>query len=132
MGSDKNNLGCTCLVLAICNTTLWRVRGWLDSAAGGPGLRRGKRDPDGLRHGATVDFWRVVGLDRDRSLSLRAEMRLSGEALLDFRIETTDGKRCLLGRPPCSSPRDIGIPLLARRYAISQHRLRELADGDSA
>ena len=66
---------------------LWRLRGWMDTLVGGPGLRRGRRNPETVEFGETLDFWRVVGIDRDRSLSLRAEMKLPGEAQLDFQIE---------------------------------------------
>jgi uncharacterized protein YbjT (DUF2867 family) len=66
---------------------LWRLRGWMDTLVGGPGLRRGRRHPETVEFGETLDFWRVVGIDRDRSLSLRAEMKLPGEAQLDFQIE---------------------------------------------
>jgi len=59
---------------------LWKIRGALDWLAGGLGLRRGRRDPDALRYGDALDFWRVVGLEQDRSLSLRAEMRLPAYA----------------------------------------------------
>jgi len=69
---------------------LWRLRGWLDTLVGGPGLRRGRRHPETVEFGETLDFWRVVGIDRDRSLSLRAEMKLPGEAQLDFQIEPLD------------------------------------------
>ena len=65
---------------------LWRIRGWLDHLAGGPGLRRGRRDPNRLRFGDALDFWRVVAIQSNRHLSLRAEMRLPGAAILDFRI----------------------------------------------
>jgi uncharacterized protein YbjT (DUF2867 family) len=72
---------------------LWRIRGWLDHLAGGPGLRRGRRDPNRLRFGDALDFWRVVAVRSNRHLSLRAEMRLPGAAVLDFRIEPIpDGK----------------------------------------
>ena len=40
-----------------------------------------------VRYGEALDFWRVVGLERDRRLALRAEMKLPGEALIEFRIE---------------------------------------------
>ena len=65
---------------------LWRIRGWLDRLAGGPGLRRGRRDPEMVDYGEALDFWRVVGFERDRRLALRAEMKLPGEALLEFII----------------------------------------------
>jgi uncharacterized protein YbjT (DUF2867 family) len=69
---------------------LWQLRGWIDKLVGGPGLRRGRRHPETVEFGEALDFWRVVGIDRDRSLSLRAEMKLPGEAQLDFTIEAID------------------------------------------
>lgn len=63
---------------------LWRIRGWMDTLVGGPGLRRGKRHPDKVEFGEALDFWRVVGLERNRSLSLLAEMKLPGQAMLNF------------------------------------------------
>ncbi|TYP86461.1 SDR family oxidoreductase [Blastococcus xanthinilyticus] len=65
----------------------WRIRGWLDRAVGGVGLRRGRRDPDRLYVGDALDFWRVEELDRGRLLRLRAEMRLPGLAWLEFHVE---------------------------------------------
>jgi uncharacterized protein YbjT (DUF2867 family) len=66
---------------------LWTVRGWLDQLAGGPGLRRGRRDPEEVGFGEALDFWRVVGYEKNRRLALRAEMKVPGEALLEFVIE---------------------------------------------
>ena len=65
---------------------LWRLRGTMDRLAGGPGLRRGRRDPDEVGYGEALDFWRVTGIERGRRLSLRAEMKLPGEALLEFEV----------------------------------------------
>ena len=95
---------------------LWSIRGWLDRLAGGPGLRRGRRDPDNLRYGDALDFWRVTGFDRDRSLSLRAEMRLPGEALLDFRVEAAGERRCVLRQTALFEPR--GLFGLLYWYAV--------------
>jgi uncharacterized protein YbjT (DUF2867 family)/uncharacterized protein YndB with AHSA1/START domain len=66
---------------------LWRLRGAMDGLVGGPGLRRGRRDPDEVGYGEALDFWRVTGLEKGRRLSLRAEMKLPGEALLEFTVE---------------------------------------------
>jgi hypothetical protein len=66
---------------------LWRIRGWMDTLVGGPGLRRGRRDSERVEFGEALDFWRVVGIERDRSLSLLAEMKLPGVAMLKFDLE---------------------------------------------
>ena len=95
---------------------LWKIRGALDRLAGGPGLRRGRRDSDTLRYGDALDFWRVVGLDQDRSLSLRAEMRLPGKALLDFRITANGAQNCTLRQTALFEPR--GLLGLVYWYAV--------------
>lgn len=69
---------------------LWQVRGWLDRMVGGPGLRRGRRDSEKLAYGDAVDFWRVTGIEDGERLELRAEMKLPGEAVLEFEISDTD------------------------------------------
>ncbi|MBA2738684.1 MAG: SDR family oxidoreductase [Nocardioidaceae bacterium] len=69
----------------------WRVRGWLDRLSGGPGLRRGRRDPRDLVVGDVLDFWRVEEADDGRMLRLRAEMRLPGLAWLELEVGSTDG-----------------------------------------
>lgn len=69
---------------------LWKVRGWMDTLVGGPGLRRGRRDPDNIEYGETLDFWRVIGIQHDESLTLRAEMKLPGTAILDFHLDPAE------------------------------------------
>jgi uncharacterized protein YbjT (DUF2867 family) len=71
---------------------LWRLRGWMDRLVGGPGLRRGRRDPERVSFGEALDFWRVTGIEPDRRLRLRAEMKLPGEALLEFELEPIEGR----------------------------------------
>lgn len=66
---------------------LWRVRGWFDLLAGGPGLRRGRRDPEQLLPGDSLDWWRVEAIEPDRMLRLAAEMRLPGRAWLQYEVE---------------------------------------------
>lgn len=98
---------------------LWRLRGALDRLAGGPGLRRGRRDPDHVVYGDALDFWRVTGVEPDRSLSLRAEMKLPGEALLRFEItpDAGDPTRSLLTQIARFQPR--GLAGLAYWYAVA-------------
>ncbi len=69
---------------------LWRVRGWMDRLIGGPGLRRGRRDPENVAYGEALDFWRVTGIEAPEHLALRAEMKVPGEALLEFHVEEPD------------------------------------------
>jgi hypothetical protein len=70
---------------------LWRLRGFLDLLAGGVGLRRGRRNPDELREGDALDFWRVEAVEPDRLLRLRAEMRVPGRAWLQFEVTPVPG-----------------------------------------
>ncbi|MHC4236283.1 MAG: DUF2867 domain-containing protein [Planctomycetota bacterium] len=65
---------------------LWRLRGKLDRLVGGPGLRQIRRDPENVAFGESLDSSRVTAVERNRWLQLRGEMRLPGEALLDFHI----------------------------------------------
>lgn len=66
---------------------LWKIRGFLDKTAGGVGLRRGRTNPDDIHTGDSLDFWRVLYASRNkRRLLLFAEMKLPGEAWLEFKI----------------------------------------------
>ncbi len=62
----------------------WRLRGTVDSLIGGPGLRRGRRDPRTLHPGESVDFWRVVAVEPPSRLLLRAEMKVPGQGWLEL------------------------------------------------
>jgi uncharacterized protein YbjT (DUF2867 family) len=75
---------------------LWWIRGAFDRLIGGVGLRRGRRHPTDLRIGDTVDFWRVVGFEPGRRLTLLAEMRLPGAAVLEFTVEPQGPQQSLL------------------------------------
>jgi uncharacterized protein YbjT (DUF2867 family) len=75
---------------------LWRIRGVMDKMAGGVGLRRGRRSENDLKPGDALDFWRVLVADRETGrLLLYAEMKLPGEAWLEFRIKELNGKNTL-------------------------------------
>lgn len=73
---------------------LWRLRGAVDLLVGGVGLRRGRRNPESCRPGDALDFWRVTTYEPDRRLALDAEMRLPGQASLEFEVEPAGGGRC--------------------------------------
>ena len=97
--------------------TLWQIRGWIDRLVGGPGLRRGRRDPEKVGYGEALDFWRVTGYERDRRLTLRAEMKVPGEALLEFLVEPRGNGRSMLRQSALFQPR--GLFGLAYWYAVA-------------
>ncbi|MBD13901.1 MAG: NAD(P)-dependent oxidoreductase [Planctomycetaceae bacterium] len=66
---------------------LWTLRGWIDLVCGGVGIRRGRRDPNHLRVGDVLDWWRVEEYVPDRKLRLLAEMKVPGRAWLEFEVE---------------------------------------------
>ena len=75
---------------------MWRIRGVMDKMAGGVGLRRGRRSENDLKPGDALDFWRVLVADKETGrLLLYAEMKLPGEAWLEFRIKEQNGKNKL-------------------------------------
>ncbi len=72
---------------------LWKMRGFIDKLFGGAGLRRGRTNPDDLAPGDALDFWRVLIADRkNKRLLLYAEMKLPGEAWLEFKIKDNNEK----------------------------------------
>jgi uncharacterized protein YbjT (DUF2867 family) len=93
----------------------WRLRGMLDIVIGGVGLRRGRRDPDHVRTGDTVDFWRVVDLEVGRRMRLAADMRLPGDAWLEFEA-VPDGSGSVLRQTAYFRPR--GLTGRAYWYAL--------------
>lgn len=110
---------------------LWRVRGMLDRLVGGPGMRLGRRDPEHLRVGDAVDFWRVEELRPGELLRLRAEMRVPGRAWLQYEtVETPTG--CRLVQTAFFEPRGLSgrlywYLLLPVHLAIFRGSVRELA-----
>jgi uncharacterized protein YbjT (DUF2867 family) len=76
---------------------MWRIRGLMDKIVGGVGLRRGRRSETDLKAGDALDFWRVLVADKmNGRLLLYAEMKLPGEAWLEFKIKEVAGKRELI------------------------------------
>jgi len=99
---------------------LWRLRGAMDRLVGGPGLRRGRRDPENIAFGESLDFWRVTGIEPERRLELRAEMKLPGVAQLSFRMEPVedgDGPACTLVQTARFKPR--GLLGILYGYAVA-------------
>lgn len=69
---------------------LWRLRGFLDLLVGGVGIRRGRRDPEHLKVGDALDFWRVEDVEEPHRLRLKAEMKLPGRAWLQYEVTPSD------------------------------------------
>ena len=68
-------------------TTLWQIRGFVDRLYGGVGLRRGRTNPTQINTGDAIDFWRVLYASKEEGrLLMFAEMKLPGEAWLEFKI----------------------------------------------
>lgn len=94
----------------------WKLRAAIDRACGGVGMRRGRRDPDQLRVGDALDFWRVEAVESGRLLRLRAEMRIPGRAWLEFRATSELDDQALLTQTAFFDPK--GLPGLAYWYAL--------------
>lgn len=82
----------------------WALRGLLDKLVGGPGLRRGRRDPEQLFPGEALDFWRVEEVRPPDLLRLRAEMKVPGRAWLQFEA-IPEGDGTLLVQTAYFAPR---------------------------
>lgn len=66
---------------------LWKLRGLLDKLAGGYGTAMGKRASSDLRVGDLIDVWKVVALEEEKRLLLKAQMKVFGKAWLEFKID---------------------------------------------
>jgi uncharacterized protein YbjT (DUF2867 family) len=94
---------------------LWRLRGILDRVIGGVGMRLGRRDPERLRVGDALDFWRVEDIHRPSLLRLRAEMKVPGRAWLQYEV-VPDGPGSRITQTAFFEPK--GLPGLAYWYAL--------------
>lgn len=88
-------------------TWLWELRGLMDRVVGGVGLRRGRRDPNHLLEGESLDFWRVEKIERPTLLRLRAEMKLPGLAWLEFRVGKNPQGQTLVSQRALFHPRGL-------------------------
>jgi len=85
----------------------WEIRGLMDKLIGGVGLRRGRRDPDDLRVGEALDFWRVEEVEPDHLLRLRAEMKVPGKAWLQFQATPREDGQTLLSQTAFFAPKGL-------------------------
>lgn len=85
----------------------WAIRGWVDKAVGGVGLRRGRRHPDDIRAGESLDFWRVESLTPGQCMRLRAEMKVPGKAWLEFQVTPQENGKNLFVQTAYFAPRGL-------------------------
>ncbi len=85
----------------------WQLRGLMDQMVGGIGLNRGRRHPSDIQVGDYIDFWRVLRADREKGdLILFADMKLPGEAWLEFKLDQTENG-CFLIQTATFRPKGI-------------------------
>jgi uncharacterized protein YbjT (DUF2867 family) len=87
--------------------SLWALRGLLDKLLGGVGMRRGRRDADELRVGDALDFFRVEVIDPPHLLRLRAEMKVPGDAWLEWAVSTDPDGTATLRQLATFHPRGV-------------------------
>ena len=110
---------------------LWKIRGVMDKFVGGVGLRRGRTNPNTLHAGDALDFWRVLFADKENGrLLLFAEMKVPGEAWLEFKIEDNELVQTATFRPLGLLGRMYWYSLLPVHGIIFGGMLRKLAKGE--
>jgi uncharacterized protein YbjT (DUF2867 family) len=109
---------------------LWRIRGFIDQQVGGVGLRRGRRHPTHIAVGDALDFWRVEEYIPGEKLTLRAEMRVWGQAWLEFDVESLGENRSRLTQTARYYPRGLfGLAYWYGIYPIHTFVFRGMARG---
>lgn len=110
---------------------LWKVRGFLDKFFGGVGLRRGRTHPSMIAAGDSLDFWRVLLADKEKKrLLLFAEMKVPGEAWLEFEIDEKDVlHQTATFRPKGIWGRLYWYTMLPFHYFIFEGMLQKIAKG---
>jgi uncharacterized protein YbjT (DUF2867 family)/uncharacterized protein YndB with AHSA1/START domain len=120
--------------------SLWALRGVADKLVGGVGMRRGRRHPDDLRVGDALDFFRVEEYRRPHLLRLRAEMKVPGEAWLEWRLSPGDDGGTHLSQVARFHPRGLAgraywwvlLPIHKIIWSRLATRLAETAEIESA
>jgi hypothetical protein len=85
----------------------WRLRGIMDRMLGGVGFRGGRRHPYEVRAGDALDFWRVEVVEPGRLLRLRAEMKVPGDAWLQFEVQPRAKEETLLVQTAFFAPKGL-------------------------
>lgn len=107
---------------------LWRARGFIDKIFGGTGIRRGRTHPTKIQAGDALDFWRVLLADKtEKRLLLYAEMKLPGEAWLEFRVEKNKLHQRAVFRPKGIWGRMYWYSVLPFHYFVFNGLINSLA-----
>ena len=111
---------------------LWKVRGYLDKLFGGVGLRRGRTHPDRITAGDSLDFWRVLLADKEeKRLLLFAEMKVPGEAWLEFNIDENNVlHQNAIFRPRGLLGRAYWYSMYPFHFFIFEGMINRIAEGD--
>ncbi|WP_438961621.1 SDR family oxidoreductase [Nonlabens sp.] len=112
-------------------TFLWKIRGYVDKLLGGVGLRRGRTNANTIYAGDSLDFWRVLVADKkEKRLLLFAEMRVPGEAWLEFEIDDNNTvHQTATFRPRGIWGRLYWYSMLPFHYFIFAGMIRHIANG---
>ena len=86
---------------------LWKLRGFIDRLLGGPGLRRGRAHPTHIEKGQTLDFWRVIEAEEGKCLMLKAEMKVWGQAWLEFWVREDGDIACRVEQTAIYYPKGV-------------------------
>lgn len=109
---------------------LWELRGRIDKIVGGVGLRRGRKNQNTIKAGEALDFWRVIYSSKtEKRLLLFAEMKVPGEAWLEFKIEQGLLIQTATFRPRGIWGRVYWYSLLPLHHFIFGKMVREIAKG---
>lgn len=112
---------------------LWQIRGFLDKLVGGVGLRRGRTNVDAINVGDTLDFWRVLYANKEEGrLLLYAEMKLPGEAWLEFKLVENQLVQTATFRPLGILGRLYWYAVLPFHGFIFTGMIRKLTESDQA
>ena len=114
----------------------WNVRGAMDRLIGGVGLRRGRRDPNNLRVGDALDFYRVEKVVEDELVRLRAEMKLPGNAWMQFEAKPLNAEESQLVQTAFFTPKGLtGLlywyilyPIHSLIFSGLSNRLKKIAE----
>jgi len=115
-------------------TWIWNIRGFMDKLWGGLGIQRGRTSLNEIHAGDALDFWRVLLADKEkRRLLLYAEMKLPGEAWLEFHINDRNTfKQVATFRPKGVFGRWYWYLLMPFHHFIFRGMAKRIAHGRSA